>query len=174
MFRLFRDARNVDWQHAWGWAGYTLLGGCLGFWGVAYVLFVLFAEHITWTPFVGHAELALFSAGILAPTLPIITRDLRGAKYAHPKWMLLWVVFLLLLGAITFVSVTLAEEFHHPLHNEALISASLALSAFGFVTAFFVELGQSLSSAPNVPAEIDEQIRTLSESVSRALEKRGG
>ena len=166
-----RVARPHHWADARDWLMFVLIGGCLPFWGVAF-LFLLFSQHYSIDHLVGRGELAVFSAGILASAIPIVTRRVRQPTLDHPRWSIAACVALLLLCALTLSAVTLAESFAPALKPNPLVLAvvSLILLTSSLAIGFFAELVSSIRSDPNYQVIGDEGEKALRDRFARALE----
>lgn len=168
-----RVARPHHWADAGEWLMFVFIGGCLPFWGVAF-LFLLFSQHYSVDQLVGRGELAVFSAGILSSAIPIVTRRVKQPTLDHPRWSIAACMALLLLCALTLSAVTLTERFAPTLKPDPSILAivSLLLLACSLTIGFFAELISSIRSDPNYQVIGSEREQDLRERFARALEGR--
>src|SRR5690242_8935441 len=100
-------AKREHWMGAFEWLAYTLLGA-VPFWGVA-LIFWLQAQPMSIDVFVKDAQLAIYSAGLLAASIPVMLRDVKGSPFKQPKWFLLLSFLVLLVAAIVFGSVAAGD-----------------------------------------------------------------
>jgi hypothetical protein len=129
-----------QWLDAGGWIAYTLFGGLLPFWGTALILlFVNKSQPLG--RYLENGELAVFCAGLLASTIPVMRRRIKGAQVEHPGWFHFVALVSLAVIFVLFASVTLARQFRaSDLNTDAVIVTSLILFLVSVVMGFFVEL----------------------------------
>jgi NhaP-type Na+/H+ or K+/H+ antiporter len=135
---------RTQWIDAGSWIAYTLFGGLLPFWGTALILlFVNRSQSLG--RYLENGELAVFCAGLLASTIPVMRRRIKGAQVEHPGWFHFVALVALAVIFVLFASVTLARQFRaSDLNMDAVIVTSLILFVVSVVMGFFVELIQNI------------------------------
>jgi hypothetical protein len=162
---VFTAATKEHWLQARHWLYYTVGVGCIPFWGIVW-LYWLIAKQLQLSMFVGEAQLAVYAAGLLAPAMPVIIRDIKDSPFKQPAWFL--VVAVVSVAAIAFT-------FAAAVTNEDVSVTRLAIASFLFfflsiVMGFFVELINNVRSDPDVIAVQRKQLEKLSGQVRKSLE----
>ncbi len=154
MRKMLQGMRKEDWTNALQWLGYTVGPGALPFWGL-YVLLLLWARQITLIQFLGHGELAVYSAGLVATAIPQLIKAFRGSPFGPPMALFYFAVAHLLLSAVLFAGVTLTALPGLPvldLDQAVLIKLSLVLLGLGLVIGFLAALLDSYMAGPGILA----------------------
>lgn len=149
---MFKDMRRDDWGNAFHWLGYTLVPGALPFWGL-YFLLLLWAQQIDLMQFIGHGQLAVYSAGLVAAAIPQLIKALRDSPLGPPRSLLFTALGHLLVSAILFAGVTLATSLPDAtlgLNTKFLAFASFVLLAIGIAIGFVAALLDSFMSGPGI------------------------
>ncbi len=157
-------ARKEHWAEARLWLYCTLGVGCLPFWGIAF-LYWLYAQRVGLDMFVGQAQLAVYAAGLFAPAMPVIIRDIKDSPFKQPKWFLIASVVAVMFAAFTFAAVVT---------RPGISIVRLAIPSFGIfllaiVLGFFVELINNIRSDPDIIALKRQQVDDLSAQVRKAF-----
>jgi len=172
---LLAASRPQHWADARQWLFFTLAIGCLPFWGVALILW-LFSQSVDPRIFVQHAELVVYSAGLLAPAIPLIQREIKDSPHKHPRWFLGVAVFMLAAAAVVLASVSLADKFKFslPVNADRLLWLSAVIFVASLTMGFLVEVIHNIRLDPDVRAMKDKQLDDLSAKVGKKLgEQRG-
>jgi hypothetical protein len=109
LWRIAIEAdREVYWESLY-WFLFNLLGATLPILVSGIILLPLLDREFSWTEFGRHGELALYAAAFLAPTLRVISRDMRDAGFIHRQLFVL-VTGALLLAATAIYALVIAVD----------------------------------------------------------------
>lgn len=171
MLKMIRGVRKEDWGNALQWLGYTVGPGALPFWGL-YFLLLLWAQQISTSQFVGHGELAVYSAGLVATAIPQLIKAFRGSSFGPPKTLFFLALLHLLVSGVLFAGVTLATTLSQSvvtIDQSVLAKASVILLILGVVIGFLAALLDSFMAGPGILAMQQEDEDTLRAQFKRKL-----
>jgi hypothetical protein len=156
-----KSCSRENWASAMKWLLFTVgVGFTPTYVGVLLIL-VFSKEPIPWRDFVVHGELAIYSAGAIATSTRLVSKDL-DRPFAHRELFILSAV-LSLISAITVYSGTKsASFFKQPINDDFIVRFSLPLLVFSVFFGFIVFLLDNQRSAPNVREIAQQQEDKLS------------
>jgi hypothetical protein len=170
-------SRPGHWQEAFTWLFYTFIGA-VPFWGVALV-FWLKVKSVAPDLFVKDAQLAIYSAGLLAPAIPVMVREIQGSPFKQPKAFLGLALLVLIAAASVFGSVIsdevttnpTAPSLADPIAKARLLYASIAVTAFSVILCFFTELINNIRLDPDLRRIRNEHDVSLASQVRKLLKE---
>ena len=176
-------AKREHWMGSFEWLGYTLIGA-VPFWGVA-LIFWLRVQAMSIDIFVKDAQLAIYSAGLLAAAIPVMLRDIKGSPFKQPKWFLFLSLVVLLVAAIVFGSVAAGETTVVAIPGQSaealaqrqvqirdrILLVSIALALVTYLLCFFTELINSIRIEPDLQRVRTEDEQALGKRVRKKLDE---
>src|SRR5436309_319883 len=116
---ILASAKREHWREARHWLYFTLGVGCLPFWGIVF-LYWLYAQKLSLSMFVGEAQVAVYAAGLFAPAMPVIIRDIKDSPFKQPTWFL--IVSIVSVAAIAFTFAAAVTKTDISLNRLAIAS----------------------------------------------------
>jgi hypothetical protein len=170
-----RATKPSHWRDAASWLYYTVGIGCVAFWGPI-MLMDLLSRKVELMQLIGHGELVVYSAGLIAPAIPLILKDWKGSPYSQPKWFLGIIVLHLLTAVLVFASSTIASAFPAliNLDSAALRTYSYWLVSVAVLIGFLTTLFDNLRADPNVAAIKQAQEDDLRKKFEASRDKSDG
>jgi hypothetical protein len=167
-----RNTNRSHWSDAGIWLFYNLSGSLAPVWFGVLILF-LFSRSPSLSDFSQHGEFALYSAAMFAPTLYVISRDLKIPGF----WARSFLVLLTLLGILAatcfFVAVTTAFLVPKPaleINQVFLRRGTFGLFLFSAALSFLVTALDNARLLPDVRGITNQQ----QEQLLRQFDQLGG
>ncbi len=182
MSGLFAAAKKEHWTTAGNWLFYAIALGALPFWGVVFIWW-LFAASVPVGLFTDNAQLAVYSAGLLASAIPMMQREVKDSPFKHPRWFLGLSILVLVIGALVFTAVTLTAHANNLAHGHApmfamagdrLLFVSIVLTAASLTLCFFTELIENIRQDINYGGVRASQVNALGAKVKKLMEGENG
>ena len=174
---VFTLATKDHWRDAGTWLRYTLFGGLLPFWGTALIL--LFLQRAQpFKAYFANGELAVFCAGLLASSIPVMRRRVKDAPVEHPEWFTFLALMCIAVILLLFASVTITRQVNRGgvttpiliLNEHAILNTSFVLFAVSILMGFSVELINNVRMTPkDVQASEMQREAGLAEKFGDAL-----
>jgi len=173
---VFTLASRSHWRDAWGWLGYTLLGGLLPFWGTALILLLIHRGQ-AFGAYFENGELAVFCAGVLASAIPVMQRRVKDAPVEQPGSLNFLALLFIAVALLLFASVTITRQINANgavippvvLNGDAVLYVSLALLVLSIALGFLVELTNNVRvTRGDLQAFEERRESTLAEQFDRA------
>jgi hypothetical protein len=175
---LLKNSRQRHWMKALLWLYYTGVFGALPFWGVALILW-FFSQRVGADLLTRDAELAVYSAGLLASAIPIMKKESPGVGFRRPAWFLDLAMLLVVICALVFAAVTLVDRTAPVtagtlnkwlINDDRILFISIVLATVSLVLCFLTELTEAIVSDTDVREIHAKEIDSLGD---RLREKRG-
>jgi len=172
---VIRNAKSRHWREAGQWLYYTGIFGALPFWGVALIAW-FFSQRVSPDLFTKDAELAVYSAGLLASAIPIMKRESNAHGFRRPRWFLDLALLLIVICALVFAAVTLVDQTGAPsngslnkwlINNHRILTISGLLALVSLVLCFLTELVEAVVSDTDLRQVHEREITSLGEEVQR-------
>jgi CDP-diglyceride synthetase len=156
------------------WLFYVATLGALPFWGIVFVVW-LGAGALDRRLFVEHAELAIYSAGLLAAGIPIMQREIKDSPFRQPKIFLALAIMIVVIDALLFGYIS-SHEPSSPqpataLTIERALWASVALVTTSVVICFLTELINNVRIDPDLRAMQTRRLDSLSSQLGERLKE---
>lgn len=156
------------------WLFYVATLGALPFWGIAFVVW-LGAGALESRVFVEHAEIAIYSAGLLAAGIPIMQREIKDSPFRQPKIFLALAIMIVVIDALLFGYISSHQQASpqpaSALTIERALWASVALVTASVVICFLTELINNVRIDPDLRALQSRRLDTLSSQLSDRLKE---
>jgi hypothetical protein len=175
---LLKNSRKQHWMKALQWLYYTGVFGALPFWGVALLLW-FFSQRVGADLLTRDAELAVYSAGLLASAIPIMKKETQGLSFRRPGWFLDLAMLLVVICALVFAAVTLVDRTTPAaagtlnkwfINDARILLISVVLAGVSLALCFLTELTEAIVSDTDLRQIHAQEIDTLGD---RLREKRG-
>lgn len=165
---LLAAAKPEHWSRARGWLFYTLVVGALPFWGLGY-LWWLATEPVDPEKLVKDAQLIVYSAGLLAASIPAMQKEVKDSPFRHPKWFFNTTIFVILLAALTFGA---AMRSQNTMNLSRLTVISIVITMVALALGFFTELVTNVRDDPDLWSMKEKEIDRLGDEVRQKREGR--
>lgn len=147
-----RNTTRSHWSDAGIWLFYNLIGSLAPVWFGVLIL-LTFSRTPSLGDFSQHGEFALYSAAMFAPTLYIISRDLKTPGFAARPILVLLTLLGILAATCFFVAVTTAFMVPKPVlevDQAFLMRGTFGLFAFSAVLSYLVTVLDNARLMPDV------------------------